>query len=101
MAKVIWSAPALAQLESIIDYIALDKPGAARAIASRVFDSTDRLEHFLRLGQPIHEFKHKNYRQVWMKPCWLYYRIEEDTVFILHVRRAETPLHLEDLAAEE
>ena len=101
MAKVVWSAPALAQLESIIDFIALDKPEAARAVAARVLDSTDQLERFLRLGRPIDEFKHKNYRQVWIKPCWLYYRIQGDTVFILHVRRAEKPLHLEDLMAEE
>lgn len=101
MAKVVWTEPALAQLESIVDFIALDKPEAARAVAARVFAATDQLKRFVLLGRPIREFVHNNYRQVWIKPCWLYYRIHEDSVYILHVRRAEKPLRTEDLIADE
>jgi toxin ParE1/3/4 len=101
MAKVIWSAPALLQLEAVIEFIALDKPEAAKAVASRVIGTTDHLERFLLLGRPIGEFSHKNYRQVWMKPCWLYYRIEDGNVYILHVRRTEKPLRIEDLITDD
>ena len=101
MAKVVWSEPAFAQLESILGYIALDKPDAARAVAVRIFAATDHLEHLLRLGRPIREFEHKHYRHVWIKPCWLYYRIHEDSVFILHVRRAEKPFSIKDLIADD
>lgn len=97
MAKIAWTEPALAQLESIIDFIALDKPEAARAVAARIFAATDKLERFLRLGRPMPEFPHKSYRQVWIKPCWLYYRLGENAVYILHVRRAEKPFRTEDL----
>ena len=89
MAEVIWTEPALAQLDVIVEYIALDKPEAAEAVAQRVFSVTDNLKSFLKLGRPIPEFLHENYRQVWIKPCWLYYRIEKDSVIILHVRRSE------------
>jgi toxin ParE1/3/4 len=101
VAKVIWSEPALAQLESIIDFIALDKPEAARAVAARVFAATDQLESFILLGRPIQEFAHKNYRQVWIKACWIYYRIDERSVYVLHVRCAEKPLNVEDLIADD
>lgn len=101
MAKVVWSEPALAQLESIVDFIALDKPEAARAVATRVFSATDQFESFIRLGRPIQEFTHKNYRQVWVKPCWLYYRVDGESVYILHVRRAEKPLKIEDLLTDD
>jgi toxin ParE1/3/4 len=101
MAKVVWSAPALSQLESIIEYIALDKPLAAKAVAARIIDTTGHLERFLLLGRPVKEFLRKNYRQVWIKPCWFYYRIEGEDVFILHVRRAEKPLRIEDLVADD
>jgi toxin ParE1/3/4 len=101
VAKVIWSDPALAQLESIVDFIALDKPETARAVAARVFAATDQLESFIRLGRPIQEFDHRNYRQVWIKPCWLYYRVHEESVYILHVRRAEKPFKIEDLIADD
>jgi len=101
MAKVVWSAPALSQLEAIIEFIALDKPEAAEAVASRIIVATDHLERFLKLGRPIREFGHRNYRQVWIKPVWLYYRIENADVYILHVRRAEKPLRIEDLIADD
>jgi len=101
VAKVVWSETALAQLESIIDFIALDKPEAGRAVATRVFAATDQLESFLRLGRPIKEFAHKDYRQVWIKPCRLYYRIHEESVYVLHVRRAEKPLNIDDLISDD
>ena len=101
MAKVVWSAPALLQLEAIIEFIALDKPEAAKAVAVRIIDTTDHLERFLRLGRPIKEFSRKEYRQDWIKPCWLYYRIEGADVYILHVRRAEKPLRIDDLIADD
>jgi toxin ParE1/3/4 len=101
VAKVIWSEPALAQLESIVDYIALDKSEAARAVAARVFAATDQLESLIRLGRPIPEFVHKNYRQVWIKPCWLYYRVRDESIYILHVRRAEKPFRIEDLIGDD
>jgi toxin ParE1/3/4 len=101
MAEVVWSAPALLQLEAIIEFIALDKPEAAKAIALRIIDTTDHLARFLRLGRPIKEFPRKEYRQVWIKPCWLYYRIDGADVYILHVRRAEKPLRIDDLIADD
>jgi len=101
MAEVIWSEPAVSQLESILGYISLDKPTAARAVATKIVEATDQVERFVRLGRPITEFPHKDYRQVWLKPCWIYYRIDSDTVYILHVRRAEKPLRLEDLMVND
>lgn len=97
MAEVAWTEPALAQLEEIVGYISLDKPEAAQAVVRRVFAATDRLEAFLRLGRKIPEFPHPQYRQVWIKPCWLYYRIESERALILHVRRAEKLFSAEEL----
>lgn len=100
MAEVIWTEPALAQLEAIVAFIALDKPEAAKAVARRVFSATDNLKAFLRLGRPIPEFPHEQYRQVWIKPCWLYYRIENKGVIVLHVRRAEQFFQADDLLGD-
>lgn len=97
MVEVIWTEPALAQLDAIVAFIALDKPASAEAVVHRIFSATDNLKSFLRLGRPIPEFTHKNYRQVWLKPCWLYYRIEKESVIILHVRRAEQFFQTNDL----
>lgn len=96
MAEVIWSEPALQQLDTIASYIALDKPNAARTVVRRIFDATDRLEHFKRLGRRVPEFPHPNYRQVWIRPCWIYYRVDREDVRIVHVRRAEQPFRIEE-----
>ncbi|MGH8019803.1 MAG: type II toxin-antitoxin system RelE/ParE family toxin [Opitutaceae bacterium] len=101
MAEVIWSEPAIQQLDTIASYIALDKPEAARVVVRRILDAADRLEHFRRLGRSVPEFPHPNYRQVWIRPCWIYYRIDGDDIRILHVRRAEQPFRIEDLVDEE
>ncbi len=100
MAGVIWAEPALQQLDAIASYIALDKPEAAQGVVRRIFEATDRLNHFKKIGRKSPEFPHRNYRQVWIHPCWIYYRIDGDTIRILHVRRAERPLNTEDLADE-
>ncbi len=101
MAEVIWSEPALLQLDTIASYIALDKPDAARAVVQKIFEVTDHLERFKRMDRKVSEFPHPNYRNVWIRPCWIYYRIDRDDVHILHVRRAEQPFRIEDLIDEE
>jgi toxin ParE1/3/4 len=46
MAEVIWTEPALADLDAIADYIALDKPDAASALVKRVFEHVGHLQAY-------------------------------------------------------
>lgn len=101
MADVIWTAPALEQLDAIAEFIALDNRDAAQAVVRRVFGTTGQVERFLRLGRSVPELSHPMYRQVWIKPCWLYYRIDKNRAYILHVRRGEKLLRIEDLISDE
>jgi toxin ParE1/3/4 len=101
MAKLTWTEPALRQLEEIISYIALDKPAAAAKVAQTIFATADNIERFKLLGRSIPEFPVAGYRQLWIRPCWLYYRLIEEDVFILHVRRAESPFRVEFLDEDE
>ena len=41
--KLLWTAPALRELEEIGDYIARDNPSASSRVVSRVFDRVDAL----------------------------------------------------------
>ena len=68
MAQIVWSDPALDQLDAIADYIALDKPEAARELVQRVFEKTDRVRTFTQLGRRVPELKNSNFRQVWINP---------------------------------
>jgi plasmid stabilization system protein ParE len=97
MARIVWSTPALAQLEAIGAAIEVDKPLAARKVVGRVWHEVGRLAAFPRLGRPIPEFRRPEYRQLWVQPCWIYYRTGPQVIVILHIRRAERPLDLSDL----
>ncbi|MBN1957786.1 MAG: type II toxin-antitoxin system RelE/ParE family toxin [Desulfuromonadales bacterium] len=92
MAGIIWTNPALDQLDEIAEYIALDKPDAASRLVKEIFSVVDRLEQFPDSGHLPQELAHSTYRELYVKPCRIFYRQEKDTVFIVHVMREESQL---------
>nr|MBV6630356.1 type II toxin-antitoxin system RelE/ParE family toxin [Oceanococcus sp. HetDA_MAG_MS8] len=94
MAEVIWTEPALADLDAIADYIALDNPEAARSLVENVFAHVDQLESHPDSGSLPSELGGKRYRQVIEPPCRVIYRHSkvDGRVFILHVMRSEQRL---------
>jgi len=92
MAQVIWTEPALLDLESIAEYIAIDKPSATSHLVKKVFATTERLEQFPESGRKPPEFKKTRYLEVIVNPCRIFYRIESDKVYILYVMRSEREL---------
>jgi len=89
MARLIWTEPALLDLDEIAEYIALDNPLAASRYVQRVFDRVERLEAHPQSGKRPPELTNSPYREVVVPPCRIFYRIEGDAVFILYVMRAE------------
>ena len=92
MAQIIWTEPALSDLDAIAEYIALDKPSAATHLVQKVFSSTDRLEQFPESGRKPPEFKKSRYLEIIVNPCRIFYRIEGDIIYILYVMRSERKL---------
>ncbi len=89
MARLIWTEPALDDLDAIADYVALDKPDAAASLVARVFERVARLGLHSSSGRRPPELPRTPYREVVVGPCRIFYRVESDTVYILHVMRAE------------
>ncbi|TVR51000.1 MAG: type II toxin-antitoxin system RelE/ParE family toxin [Spirochaetaceae bacterium] len=89
MARLIWSQPALFDLEEIAEYIALDNPSAAARYVRKVFSAVERLKRYPNSGGRPEELPATPYREVIVPPCRVFYRAEEDAVFILHVMRSE------------
>jgi toxin ParE1/3/4 len=92
MARLVWTEPALADLDAIADYIALDKPIAARLFVQTVFKKVSALEKFSNLGNVPPEIKGLPYRQLVIPPCRLFYRTDGKKVFIVAVIRGERQL---------
>ncbi len=89
MARLIWSEPALADLDEIAEYIALDNPVAASRFVRKVFDRVERLEAHPKSGKRPPELKRTHYREVVVAPCRIFYRVEKDAVYIVYVMRSE------------
>ncbi|QQD18365.1 type II toxin-antitoxin system RelE/ParE family toxin [Spongiibacter nanhainus] len=92
MAEIIWTDPALDQLEEIAEYIALDKPDAASNLVSQIFSTVERLERFPDSGHVPPELPNSIYRELYVRPCRIFYRQDDELVFIIHVMREERQL---------
>lgn len=98
MAEVVWTEPALADLDAIADFIALDKPSAARALVAKVFHHVGQLALFPRSGSRPRELRGSRHRQLVEPPCRIFYRVDDDDrVVILHVLRSEQRLRRTNL----
>ena len=97
MAEIVWTEPALSDLDAIADYIALDKPEAARRLVQRVFAHVEQLAKHPKSGSVPRELRGSRYRQIVEVPCRVFYRYDGGRVFILHVIRGERQLRLSHL----
>ena len=97
MARVIWAEPALQDLDQIADYIALDKPDAARKLVRTVFEKIELLEQFPDMCPVPHDLPDSRYRHLIVGPLRIFYRIDADVVFAVYVMRSERDLRLVDI----
>lgn len=97
MAEVVWTIPALNDLESILEYIALDKPEAANLLATKVFERVDKLEVYPNSGAKPKELKGTPYRRLVVGPILIYHRLNGRNVFIVHLCRAQKEFHLDHI----
>jgi toxin ParE1/3/4 len=99
MAEVVWAESALADLDAIADYIALDDPRAAELLVKRVFRHVEQLSQHPRSGPKLPELRGWRYRQIVEPPCRVIYRVEGRRVYVLHIFRGEQLLRRRVLAA--
>ncbi len=92
MVEVVWTEPALNDLDAIADYIALRNTVAAAALVQAIFRHIDHLADHPRMGSYPAELKTKRYRQIVEPPCRVFYRQEGKRLFIVHVMRSERTL---------
>jgi len=92
VAEIIWTDPALDQLEEIAEYIALDKPVAASGLVKTIFSTVERLEQFPESGHVPPELPNSIYLELYVRPCRIFYRQDGDAALIVHVMREERQL---------
>ena len=92
MAEIIWTNPALEDLNDIAEYIALSNLLSAKKLVAKIFAKVERLEEFPESGKTPIELSNLNYREVIVNPCRIVYKIDNEKVFILHIMRQERDL---------
>jgi toxin ParE1/3/4 len=97
MARIIWTEPALQELDEIADYISLDNPTAAKNLVRDFFKRVDYIAGLPKSGKLVEEFEVSVYQEIVTPPCRVFYRIADDIVYIIHVIREEQLLHLDIL----
>ena len=83
--RVIWSPRALADVEAIAAYIALDSSTYAKAVVRTIVTSTRTLARFPRSGRKVPEFDDENTRELIAYSYRIIYTVEADQVTIAAV----------------
>lgn len=98
MAEIVWTEPALADLDAIADFIAIEDPAAASGLVCRVLDHVQQLVDQPGSGSRLPELSRSRYRQLVELPCRIFYRHDGRQVFLLHAMRSERILRKSRLA---
>jgi len=97
MVEIVWTEPALSDLDAIADFISLENPVAAQKLVRRIFKHVEQLIAHPLSGSKPTELKDWNYRQIVAPPCRVFYRHDNIRIFILHVMRSEQRLRASKL----
>ena len=90
--KILYTEDALADLESILDYIRADNPAAAAKFGTALLNHVDLLAGFPHIGSPLNQ--RVGVRKILHTPVRVYYRIEAhlqaiEVLHFWHVARQE------------
>jgi toxin ParE1/3/4 len=83
--KVVWSDPAVEDLESIWDHVAQDSPENARRLVGRLVESVEHLETFPRMGRTVPEDDSGTSRELLVESYRIIYDVGSEKVEILGV----------------
>jgi len=98
MAGLIWTEPALTDLDRIADCIALDDPEATRKLVRKIFSRVEQLIEFPESGSIPRELRSmRRYQQLVESPSRVFYRVDRKTIYIVHVTRGEQILRRRNL----
>lgn len=83
--RVRFTPSAREQFLGVVAYIRRDRPSAATRFRRRAETVLRRLEKFPESGRKIPEFPDLPHREIIVAPCRFFYRVKDDTVWIVGV----------------
>ena len=99
MAQIIWTEPALQELDEIAEYMSLDNPTAAKNLVRKAIERVNLLAHHPESGKLTEQFENSVHREIVLPSCRIFYRAGDKYVYIIYVIRDEQFLNVEILKA--
>ena len=90
MAKVVWTEPALKDLEVAVRYIAMDSPRYAERFSKRLVQAPRTLKEYPSLGRIVPEYQRSSLRELIHGAYRIICEIRQETCYIeavIHVSR--------------
>ena len=87
MTPIRWSPEAVADLESIRDFIARDSPHYAQLVVQRLVEAIDRLSEFPTSGRVVPEAERPDWRETIIGAHRIVYRYRYETVEVITIFR--------------
>jgi len=81
--RVVWTEPALEDLEATAAYIARDSPRYAAAVVREAQQAARSLKRFSRRGRVVPELDDPGLREIFVRGFRLIYEIREEIIFVL------------------
>ncbi len=83
--KIIWTEPAIQDLESIRTYIAKDAEYYAIRFVEKIIEATENLTKFPLIGRQVPEAEEENIRELVFQNYRIIYRVEDRRILILTI----------------
>jgi toxin ParE1/3/4 len=80
--KIVFTKPAIADLEGLVAFIASDNPQAAERFGNEIIAKAEKLDEFPLPGRVVPEFKIENIREIIHRPYRIVYRVREERKLI-------------------
>ena len=97
--KIIWSPLAIDRVSEIADYIAKDKPYAAKNWITNIFLKVKSLDLSPEMGRVVPEVNNIQFREIILGKYRVIYRLENNQISILTVRHGMQLLPLDEILA--
>lgn len=83
--RVVWSARALADVDSIAAYISSDSPAYAKIVVKKIVKLIRQLARFPQSGREVPEFQDPSLREVIAYSYRIIYKLEKEEIIIASV----------------
>ena len=83
--KIVWTKPAIADLDSIREHIARDSEYYANRFIGKVIKSVEKLEKFPKIGRRVPESSEANIRELLFYNYRIIYKVKSKRIVVLTI----------------